>query len=264
MKSERRHKLETNELADSLEHWVEAIQPYVRTIAGLLIALVVLAFAYAFVSRHAAAKAQEGWELYFQAFNVEPFTQSDQYTREKLDEVVDKYPGTPAAWWAKTVIADLNLNQGSDLLYHDRVVGREKLHSAVDGYETVLKEATTSAVLERATFGLAKARESLGELKEAGDAYSRLVKQWPHSALEETARRRAKDLERPETKEFYDWFDKQSPGKSLLGEPGKPGEKPAFDLDILDLPKTKPLFPDDRKSDDSKSDDSKSDDSRTA
>ncbi len=151
MKTERRHKLETNELADSLAHWVESVKPYVRTIMGLLIAAVVLAFAYAFVSRHSAAKAREGWDEYFQAFN--------QFSRDKFEDVADKYPGTPAAWWSKTVVGDMNLNEGTNLLYSDKPLGRDKLHSAVGDYESVLKDATESAVLQRATFGLARAHE---------------------------------------------------------------------------------------------------------
>jgi len=247
MKTERRHKLETNELADSLSHGIDSVKPYVRTIVGLLIALVVLAFAYAFVSRHAAAKAREGWDEYFQAFNE--LSQSNRFSREKFDDLIDKYPGTPAAWWSRTVVGDISLNEGANLLYTNKAEARDKLHSAINDYETVLKEATESAVLERATFGLGRAHESLGELKEAGDAYAALVKKWPSSALEQVARKRADDLNRQDTKQFYDWFDKQNPGTSMLKEPGKPGEKPGFDLDILDMPKTKSLFPDDRKVD---------------
>ncbi len=32
MKTERRHELQTNVLADSLAHWIEAIKPYGRAI----------------------------------------------------------------------------------------------------------------------------------------------------------------------------------------------------------------------------------------
>ena len=34
MKTERRHELQTNELADSLAHWIEAAKPYSRAGAG--------------------------------------------------------------------------------------------------------------------------------------------------------------------------------------------------------------------------------------
>ncbi len=49
-------------------------------------------------------------------------------------------------------------------------------------------------------------------------------------------RRRAEDLERQDTKQFYDWFEKQNPGKTMAKEPGTPGEKPAFDLGTVNLP----------------------------
>jgi len=55
------HELETNELADSMSHWIENVKPYGRTALGLLIALVVLFFAYTFVSRRSAARSGEAW-----------------------------------------------------------------------------------------------------------------------------------------------------------------------------------------------------------
>jgi hypothetical protein len=237
MKTERRHQLETNELADSLAHWVEAVKPYSRMISGLLIALVVLAFAYAFVGRHSAAKARQGWDEYFQASN-------QQFSREKLEDVADKFPGTPAAWWSRTVVGDMNLNDGVNLLFNDKASARDKLHAAVSDYESVVKEATETAVQQRATYGLARAHEALGELDDARKFYLQLCSKWPDSALEKPARQRANDLERQGTKEFYDWFEKQSPEKSLLSEPGKPGERPKLDLNIPEVDSSKPLFPD--------------------
>ena len=240
MKTERRHQLETNELADSLAHWVDSAKPYLRTAAGLLIAAVVLAFAYAFVSRHSAEKAQVAWDEYFQAFN--------QMNREKFDDVADKYPGTPAAWWARTIVGDMNLDEGSNLLFRDRPRALDKLNSAVEEYGTVLKEAKESAVLVRASYGQARAQEGLGQLKEARESYSAIVSRWPTNALAEVAQARIKDLDNSDTKEFYDWFRKQNPGKSMLDQPGKPGEKPNFDLNTLN-PHSKSPFPDEHEHD---------------
>ena len=201
MKTERRHQLETNELADSLAHWVEAARPYFRMVVGLVIAAIVLSFVYAAASRHSAAKAQEAWDEYFQALN--------QMSREKFDDLADKYPGTPAAWWARTILGDMNLDEGSNLLYRDRPQARERLNAAVEQYETVLKEAKESAVLVRATYGLARAQEGLGELKAARESYLKIVTRWPTNALADAAQARAKDLKRAETQEFYDWFKQQ-------------------------------------------------------
>ncbi len=241
MKTERRHQLETNELADSLAHWVESARPYFRTVVGLLIAVVALVFLYALVSRHSAAKTQEAWDDYFQASN-EYFMGMNPASEEKLDDLADKYPGTSAAWWARTAIGDMKLIEGANLLYRDRTLARERLNSAVEQYETVLKEAKESAVLVRATYGLARAQESLGDVKLARESYATIVTRWPTNALADVAQTRVKDLEKTETQEFYDWFKQQNPGKSLLDVPGKPGEKPDFDLNTLG-PDSKSIFP---------------------
>ena len=41
MKTERRHELQTNVLADSLARWIEAVKPYSRAALAVVIALVV-------------------------------------------------------------------------------------------------------------------------------------------------------------------------------------------------------------------------------
>jgi hypothetical protein len=62
---------------------------------------------------------------------------------------------------------------------------------------------------ERAVFGLAKARESLGQLAEARRGYEALAAEFPSEALARVASDRAADLGRESTRQWYDWFAAQ-------------------------------------------------------
>jgi hypothetical protein len=50
MKTERRHELQTNQLADSLAHWIEAVRPYSRAGLALVVAVAVSIFAWGYLS----------------------------------------------------------------------------------------------------------------------------------------------------------------------------------------------------------------------
>ena len=69
MKTERRHELETNQLADSLGHWADAIRPYANSILVGILALVVAAAVYR-AQRRTAAETAAAWDEYFAAIIV--------------------------------------------------------------------------------------------------------------------------------------------------------------------------------------------------
>ncbi|MFH1264987.1 MAG: hypothetical protein ABIK89_04625, partial [Planctomycetota bacterium] len=87
---------------------------------------------------------------------------------------------------------------------------------------------------QRASYGLARAYESLagtqGGLDKAITTYEELVAKWPQGAYCALAMRRLEELERLDTKDFYDKFAKFEPRPPLAGGPG---QGPAFDLDNL-------------------------------
>ena len=64
-------------------------------------------------------------------------------------------------------------------------------------------------VAERATEGLAKARESLGELDQARRGYETVANEYPSSPMANLATEHAEDLAQEKTKEFYNWFAEQ-------------------------------------------------------
>lgn len=226
MKTERRHELQTNQLADSLGHWIEAIEPYKRLVAGGAVLVVLLIAALVYANSKSSAKVAAAWNDYFKAANSGDPNQ--------LDDTAEKYPGTPVAIWSYLVAADIRLAQGNDRLLKDKHDGRDQLHKAEEGYELVLKDARDPMLKQRAMFGLARTQESLGNLPDARKSYDELAKKYPNGPFLAYADRRAADLNKDSTKEFYDWLAHYEPPamKSSL----TPGLKPDFSHESLDNP----------------------------
>jgi tetratricopeptide (TPR) repeat protein len=225
MKTERRHELETNQLADSLGHWVEAARPYTNAIvAAVLIVVVAIAVLIVARSRSAAGNAQ-AWDDYFAALS--------RLDRLRLEDLGEAYSGTPVGAWSLCMAADLGLDEGANQLFKDKLLARDILRKAADQYQQVLGNTHEDALLKQAWFGLARTHECLGELKQAEEEYGRIVAKWPGTPLAQAAEARSKDLQRHETKEFYDWFAKQDIRKRVQPGPGTPGFRAPFDFGSL-------------------------------
>jgi tetratricopeptide (TPR) repeat protein len=227
MKTERRHELQTNTLAVTLAHWIEAAKPYSRAALALVIALVVALFSWSYLSHQNARTLADGWSEYFDALNRRD-------PRDRLADVSQQYAGTPVAQWARLTLADLELDQGTNRLFVEKKDGRDELKQAVDKFQTLLAESHEQAVLERATYGLARAHEALGVLDKAREEYRKIAQTWPDSPLAPAATSRADDLDRAVTKSFYDWFAKYEPPRAMTGQPGVPGARPDFLKDPLE------------------------------
>lgn len=229
MKTERRHELARNELADWIGDKIEALKPYSTALTATALALVVAVFAFVLWSRKGEARRAKGWQEYFTA------NQSVKEGDDDLLKVIDDYPYTPAALWARVSIADRQLAKGIDQLFNDRALARQSLDDAVEGFRTALDEASDDQFLaERATFGLAEAYEAKNDLSQAREQYRAVVDRWPGGAFAGMANDRLSDLERRGTKNFYDWFAKHSPRPKTPKGPGVPGERPTFDTSLPD------------------------------
>jgi hypothetical protein len=236
MKTERRHELETNELADSLSHWIDGIRPYRNTIIGAIILVVVVGWGGILVTRRNTAQTAMAWEECFQVLN-----QRSGDPVLGLTQLSEQYENSPVGLWSQVLAADIDLQEGTRLLFSDTVVARSKLNASVEAYREILKRSQSDDLEQRARYGLARATESLCDVSEAKELYQSIVTRWAHCPFSEIAEQRAKDLGRTETKEFYDWFRKQEFGKKFIN---KPGEKPAFDLNSLGTPDSGAAFPD--------------------
>ena len=198
MKSERRHELRENDLADSVEQLSERLRPYVTPILSVAIGALVLVLISLFVSSRWEATRSESWDTCLSALVTgDP---------EGFREVVLRYPGTPAAQWAELILAERNLSEATDLLFAKmdpaNDVARERLQTAAAAYADVLSQRPPDMVAERATMGLAKARESLGELDQARRGYEAVADEYPSSPMANLATEHADDLARDTTKAF--------------------------------------------------------------
>src|SRR5882762_6152016 len=130
MKAERRHELKHNQLADWLGERMEMLRPHgTGIVLGLaLLVAIVLATAFYFSGEtHAAASA---WSTYFDAFN-------DRDPQRVLQDLATKQSGSKAAWWAQASLGDMNLAEGTSLLYSDRKEAQKRLEAAEAAYKQV-------------------------------------------------------------------------------------------------------------------------------
>jgi predicted negative regulator of RcsB-dependent stress response len=230
MKTERRHELATNALADWLGEKIETLKPYSAAVSASAVAVLVVTFAFVFWYQKREAGTAKAWESYFAALDE----QDPEKARSRLVQVSEDYAQSPAGLWSRISLADAQLAKGVEALFQDRAAARKALEEAIDDYRGVLDAAPADSLLsERATFGLAEAYESKDDLDNARQKYRELLDRWPEGAFSAMANQRLADLDRKATREFYDWFAKQSPKVKPPPGPGIPGERPAFDLDKL-------------------------------
>lgn len=194
-------ELGDNDLADTTLVFIDRVRPYFGMIlAGLATALAGFV-AFAMVSSQSEVTRTQSWDACLAAMSsgdVESFT-----------EVVRRYPGTDASRWSELMMADAAAAQGSELLFVDRPRGEGRLQAAVEAYSALMANRPQGLLGERVVFGLAKARESLGQLAEARRGYEAVAAEFPTDALAQIAAGRAAELGRESTRRWYDWFGAQ-------------------------------------------------------
>lgn len=224
MKTERRHELQHNVLADWLADTVAKVEPYSRAIWATIIGLLVIAALAIYLVRQRSANQQQEWDLYYGG--IDALSQGDV---TNLADVAERLGDTPAGLWARLQLADAYLTQAVDNEFRDRASSNIDLDRAIEAYQFVQNKAEQTDLLERATLGLARAYESQFKLAEAKAEYEAVVKNWPVGECAAEAKERLADLNRPSTVAFYDWFARQNPAPALQSEPGIPGQGPLFD-----------------------------------
>jgi hypothetical protein len=232
MKTERRHELQTNELADWLGRGVKLMENNARTVVGVAVALAIILAAYFYLSSSTSGRNSEGWRAYFQARQENDVT--------KLNVLTQDYAGTSVGAWAQLALADDNLIAGTNDLFIDRATANDRLRAAAQDYERVVASkpaARESLLKQRAMWGLARTYESLNELDKARELYSQLAKKdsWKPPLYAEESAHRLADLEQQPTKQFYDWFAQYQPPAAA-----KSGLDDAMKLDLEPLPDSPP------------------------
>ena len=256
MKTERRHELQTNILANWLGQQIEALKPYANVIGGAVIVVLLVSFAAIYIRNSQATQANAGWSDYYIAL----------FERDipRLRSVAEDHPGTVPALWARQTEADLELARGIESLFTIRQEARDALERAKDGYLEVEAGATNIPKLQyRAKFGLAKVHESLaaarsdrnpldtptakrrllsdvqGFLEDATRYYREVADGAPESSLRKQANDRLEALSKDLSAEsWYTWFAQQTPappGAAAGGRPGFPDLSPNLG-NLPDLP----------------------------
>jgi tetratricopeptide (TPR) repeat protein len=231
MKSEDRHKMQRNELADWLAKSIEQVKPFSNLIFLVVVLILLLVGAFMWWMRQSADRDAVAWAEYDRAaVSGDP---------KDLDEIGDLHAGSEVAQWAAVAAGDAYLGTGCEELFRNKSAATAALKDAVDHYRTVQEQGHTPELLERASFGLARAYEAQagdqGDLDTAIEAYQEVVDKWPDGAYSEMAARRLEDLGREETKAFYDKFAQFNPQPASPDGPGtgSAGDGSAFDINKL-------------------------------
>ncbi|MCL4207101.1 MAG: hypothetical protein KJ000_31860 [Pirellulaceae bacterium] len=225
MKSQHRHELQTNELADTLGVYMQRIQPYARQIGLGILAVLVLVVVGIYANNQRLARAGAGWSDYFQAFA--------QRDPKALGEVARLHSGNPAALWAEQAAGDILLATGAGQMFSDRDEAETSLRSAEKHYKAVEQAAARQPMLlNRARYGLAQTYETLAEIEKARGYYEKVFQAEGNSSLGRDAKGRFDDLSQNSTERWYAWFERQEPPQPESGAGGFDPNVPD-DLDFL-------------------------------
>lgn len=207
-------ELGDNDLAEAAVAVYDRMRPYLSTVLAAAAAAVVGLVLWSLVAAQSEATRRQSWDACLAAMNAgEP---------NALAEVMRRYPGTAAARWAELLTADQATAEGADLLFVDRARGESRLQAAVDLYTALIATAPTGLLAERAVFGLAKARECLGQLAEARRGYEAVAAEFPQEPLAQVASRRAAELGSDATRQWYDWFATVKPAAAKEAQNADP------------------------------------------
>ena len=132
MKSERRHELEQNELADRLAHTIETIKPYQNAILGAVLLAVVCSVTVTWWLQKSATANETGWNEIYDILGEEPLQTA------KLDTAIKEFAGTDLAHFAAISAGDRLLIQACDNLFESKSAAEGQLNSAAEYYRQVL------------------------------------------------------------------------------------------------------------------------------
>ena len=226
MKSAHRHELGTNVLAKRLNAMIEQFRPYASTIAGVIVAIVVVMFIWSYFAGSSSARQSAAWDDYNRSVaGAAP-------NLEQLRIVAEEHPGTKMQQLANVTWADGQVWMAARDYIYNRSAAMEALTRAEGAYQSVIDSSNDERLVNRAHLGLARIYEMRGDLDDAREAYLKVT-----GGYEEFAKQQAERLAEPETKETYSWLAtaRPTPPRAPAG-PGVPGRQPEFSAGELALP----------------------------
>lgn len=226
MKSEHRHELETNVLAQRLDTAIHRIQPYTSTIAGVIIALIVVMFAWSYIAGSSATRSSQAWDEFNHAV-AEVVPDANQ-----LRQAAQEHPGTTMQRLADATWADSQVWLAARDYIHNRAAAVEALSKATSAYQGIIQSTDDARLRNRAQLGLARVYELQGKLDAAREEYLKVG-----GGYQQYAKLQAERLAQPESKAIYAWLESARPPlpQSSLGGAAS-GQRPAFSEGDLGLP----------------------------
>ena len=227
MKSERRHELQTNELAVRLNDWIKKIGPYKNLIIGGLILVLVAIMLVPYLMSMDQQRQAAAWTDFF---SLAMEQRDDETIGEGLMTVAKTHSDTKAGRWAAAAAGNRYLQDAISKALISRDQSRRSYNLAKDSFQFVVDGAVDPILIQRGLMGLAQCHEALGELDDAIAMYQQLAEKYPESILAATAEKNAARLSTDEAAEWYDWFASYEPTGGLsdslfqgIGEtPGDP------------------------------------------
>ena len=234
MKSDKRHELQKNELADWAGHQIEAAKPHAMLILVCFIAIpAAIIFAIYYYTAEDPVQAA-AWNRYFSAY-------SERDPKAAFNQVVTSDANSPASLWASQALGDIHLSAGSQALFSDREQAKEELAKAETALKRVAAGAKEPELVLRSRLSLGKLYEALNQPDEALKNYELAAKTDPESAIGKEAAEAVERLKNPRTRELLAWFAEQKPKRpsGLEGfgsSPNLPDDLPERpDLSLPDL-----------------------------
>jgi hypothetical protein len=220
MKSEKRHELQKNELADWLGNHAEGASEYFWPVVGGIVAAFALAVGIAWYLNTRDQAASSAWDKYYQAH-------AEKERDAELAKVTKDFPDSAAALWAQLALADDNVAQAAKLMLVDTNEANPKIKEAEAAYKEVLSKARSPELITRAQYGMARTQETNCQPEEARKFYEEVAKTEKDSALGKAAAKAAARMADPKTVEFLAWFAKAERKKPVpTGHGGMPGSPP--------------------------------------
>jgi tetratricopeptide (TPR) repeat protein len=194
MKAEHRKELQTNTLAQTIEHTVQRIKegPSKNTVLVLILIAVVVALflVWHWFSQTAHENDSERW---VQWDNLMAPEQVDAFLKS------EKVEGTAQARLARFLEARRSLYEGVKDIGFNRGRAIDSLKKAEELYRKLSEEASDRPLLEQeALLGAGRACESLGNFDDARKFYGKVADKYPDTARGQSAKKQLARLDDPD------------------------------------------------------------------
>ena len=225
MKSERRHDLETNQLALQVQDVLDRAKPYASQIALVVVGIIALAYIGSMWGSANSSTEQSAWD----EFTLASYSTDPELNSMKILAENDEYAGTSVPEWAFVAWCDRQILLASQSYLTDRATTTKRLDQVLPIYQALDQDSDNSQIQDRARFGVAQVLEMQGKVDEARTAYARVK-----GDLSALAADRAEQLKSPEVQASCNWLaTAELPKRETPSTSGAAlGERPNFDADV--------------------------------